>query len=120
MGRRRSNYQNPDAPQDTRYVYGACCTWHGSIYEVADTEPTDVTINGRTTRGVSIPCCPHCSGPLMEYPDRAKWDANAKHFAEKNNMPLYEKWLESLRQSPCRPLDNWDWRADYQKFAESQ
>ncbi len=108
----------PEVPPDTRYVYGACCTWHGSIHEVA-VNTGSVHIDGKT-HTVSLPVCPHCGGPLMEYPDRQTWDRKAVVFAETHpNMPLYLDWLESLH-APCTPLDGWDWVKAYRRFEQAQ
>ena len=45
---------------DERYVYGWPCTWHGPIAEAAVRVPAE-------------PCCPHCSGRLLEKPTEAAW-----------------------------------------------
>lgn len=87
---------------DTRYVYGATCTWHGPIQEI------------KTRSG--LPACPHCGGLLMEYASRAEWDVPGKKFAEERGLKYYMGWLESLRVGHCLPLRGWDWEASYNTF----
>ena len=98
-----------DAPQnvpalDPRYVYGANCTWHGSIHEA---------------KSVGwLPACPHCSGPLFEVQSKSQWDADALKFAARCREPRYPQWLDSLRAGKCKPLNGWDWDADMAKWLE--
>jgi hypothetical protein len=47
---------------DPRIVYGAQCTWWGSIYEVS------------TQNKYKLPCCPHCGGMLCEVKNSRVWD----------------------------------------------
>jgi hypothetical protein len=102
-----------------RYVYSATCTWHGPISEVTLVS-TAAVINGTPVQ-ISLPGCPHCRSPLMEYRNRAKWDEQADNFVAKNpDVPLYREWLESLRGVPCRPLKDWDWRAAYRQFERTK
>jgi hypothetical protein len=102
---------------DERYVYGAVCTWHGSIHETAQSKTSNVVLNGRSV-GVSIPCCPHCGCPLMEYKNRKEWDDQATKFmADHPELPLYREWMEKMHAGPCVPLKDWDWRAAYAEFA---
>lgn len=49
---------------DTRFCYGARCTWFGSIHEVGKTPE----LNGH-----SLPCCPLCGGVLFELKSEADW-----------------------------------------------
>ena len=86
---------------DTRYVYGASCTWHGSIHEVAT--------------GGQVPQCPYCGGVLFEVSDRAEWDRNARSYSTKIHDPRYPEWVESLH-GPCVPLRGWDWQAALSKW----
>jgi hypothetical protein len=107
-----------DKYEDARYVYSACCTWHGSIHEVK-THRMRLNVNGRQVDS-ALPGCPHCGSPLMEYPSVAEWSASIEKFmAAHPELPLYCEWMASLN-APCRPLKDWDWRADYQRFAEVQ
>src|SRR4051812_41225476 len=101
---------------DERYVYGACCTWHGSIHEVK-TVGGPVTVNGREFKA-EIPGCPHCGGPLMEYKNRKEWDDQATKFmADHPELPLYREWMAKMHTGPCIPLKDWDWREAYAEFA---
>jgi hypothetical protein len=62
--------------EDTRFCYGASCTWCGPIQEVSNMGkhsrwkaaniPDDV-------RKHSLPCCPHCGGMLLELPHAKEW-----------------------------------------------
>ncbi len=88
---------------DERYVYGATCTWHGPIAEVA---------KGR----LGMPGCPHCGRPLMEVDTKAEFDRLAKEFAEDHGLPHYVAWLGSLREGACKRLAHWKWEADYAEF----
>lgn len=69
---------------DTRYVYGARCTWHGPISAVGR----------RQSGGHTLPCCPHCLGMLFEYPNKATWDNGVRQFDEKR--PGYKEFTEWL------------------------
>jgi hypothetical protein len=105
--------------KDERYVYGACCTWHGPIQEVKSVGGP-VTVNGRRV-DVDLPGCPHCLGPLMEYDNRAEWDEAAARFQSTHpECPLYIEWLESMRAGHCTLLKGWDWRKAYQEFAAAR
>nr|WP_294577496.1 hypothetical protein [uncultured Rhodopila sp.] len=67
---------------DTRFVYGARCTWFGPIAEIGK-------------RG-GIPACPHCGSPLYEMPNEAMWwRVVDKHEAAGN--PGYRAFVEWLR-----------------------
>lgn len=69
---------------DTRIVYGALCIWWDSIHKA-------------TRNAVGLPCCPHCSGVLMEVPDEKTWWDPIKEHAKKENKPEYVdlwKWMQ--------------------------
>ena len=89
---------------DTRYCYGACCTWHGPIQN---------TINSS-----GIPGCPHCGGPLFEMKSKEEWNARAEEFQDIHSLSFYTKWLELLNKYTCKPLKGWNWEEDYLKFVE--
>ena len=57
------NLPKPGQAIDTRIVYGAGCTYWGSIYSIK-------TIN---MNGWPMPCCPHCHGLLSELPTEADY-----------------------------------------------
>ena len=70
------------AAEDTRFVYGANCTWAGPIQNV-----------GRRESG--LPCCPHCGSSLFELPSRSRWDEGVAAFDKEH--PGYAdlmKWGE--------------------------
>jgi hypothetical protein len=48
------------------------------------------TLGGTAT----LPCCPHCSGVLFEYPNKATWDNAAAEFEKKH--PGYVEFTEWL------------------------
>lgn len=81
---------------DTRYVYGASCTWHGPITAIG-TKRVRLDHEARTLAPVhGIPCCPHCSGMLFEYSNKAIWDANvAKADAQYPGYADFVAWLGS-------------------------
>lgn len=65
---------------DTRFCYGANCTWYGSIREVANTatHPAHAQLNKDKAslfqhEAHGLPCCPICGGMLMELPNREEW-----------------------------------------------
>ncbi len=71
-------------PTDTRFCYGAACTWCGPIQEVSDTKrhpfwkgrlPLQVKVGDRVIEGsqFATPCCPHCGGMLLEVEAPAIW-----------------------------------------------
>ena len=71
-----------DAKGDKRIVYGATCTWWGSVNE------TDVN-------DFNIPVCPKCGGTLFEFPDENSW-WNKVDEGEKEE-PGYRKLIEWLK-----------------------
>jgi hypothetical protein len=71
---------------DTRYVHGIRCTWHGPISAIS----TILARDGVTR----LPCCPHCSGMLFEFPDKATWDNMVVQFDAKH--PGYAEFIEWL------------------------
>jgi predicted HAD superfamily Cof-like phosphohydrolase len=73
----------PEAPRkDTRIVYGAMCSWWGTIREVGNRD--------------GIPCCPHCKNLLFEMssPDEW-WEGVDKHVAD--GHPGYRAFIEWLK-----------------------
>lgn len=65
------------AMASTKVVCGTKCTWWDTIDKV-----------GRTEGKISLPCCPHCKGMLIFYPDEdAWWDAVSN---------AQERWGKSL------------------------
>jgi hypothetical protein len=103
--------------KDELYVYSACCTWNGPISQTKQ-YGGPMVIDGRAI-DASIPGCPHCGSPLMQYNNRAEWDAALTKFMELHpEVPLYREWMATLN-GPCRPLKDWDWRAAYAEFVRS-
>lgn len=78
---------------DTRVVYGMRCVWWDGIENVGKT-PTD-------ERGISIPCCPHCGGVLMELPSPADWWRGVEAH-EANGHPGYRAFIE-WQKGKCFP-----------------
>ncbi|MGH9249005.1 MAG: hypothetical protein ACRD0W_05755 [Acidimicrobiales bacterium] len=68
---------------DTRVVYGATCSWWGVIGEVAS-----------TLRG--LPCCPSCSGVLLEVGSVADWWAGVDRY-QADGHAGYRAFIEWLR-----------------------
>lgn len=88
--------------EDTRFVYGASCTWFGSIHEVSSTKK-----HPRHHHSVKedLPCCPVCGGMLFEMKDEKEWWEGIDLF-EKGTYPLptahpgYRKmweWQKSMK-----------------------
>jgi len=79
------------APLDRRVVYGARCSWWGSISEVGSI-------------GSGLPCCPTCSGVLFEVPSAQEWWAGVdRHEAE--GRTGYRAFIEWLRGRCFPSLD---------------
>lgn len=79
---------------DPRIVYGARCSWWGSIQEA----------KGRRNPqgGPPMPCCPHCGGPLFEKPEELSWWAEVKAAAVRNDDEAYVEFIGWLR-GKCHP-----------------
>lgn len=92
--------------KDTRYCYGAVCTWHGPIKH---------TINSS-----GIPGCPHCGGPLFQMESKEEWDSKAKEFGEDQDLPFYFDWINQLNKYGCIPLKGWNWKESYEKFVKEK
>jgi hypothetical protein len=57
---------------DKRVVYGANCTFWGSINEIGT----------RDVGGHKLPCCPHCKGMLFEMDSEEKWFQGVDRYSE--------------------------------------
>lgn len=77
---------------DTRIVYGANCSWWDSIYKVGHREAGN---------GMTLPCCPHCSGVLFEMPGEEIWFAAVDRH-EVAGYPGYRAMIEWAR-GKCFP-----------------
>ena len=72
---------------DTRFVYGACCSWMGSI--------TQVKVNN-----FNLPCCPYCYGVLLEFSTKQEFMKGVDEFEIKH--PGYKKFLEwNINRKSC-------------------
>jgi|SRR5262245_22168007 len=75
-------------PPDTRFCYGAMCTWFGSIYEIGK-------------RG-DLPCCPCCKGMLFEMPTEEQWWSGVDRHEREKPHQGYRSMLEWQRaQNRC-------------------
>lgn len=90
--------------KDSRWVYGAHCTWHASIDKVGIVtsqmkvgpprgQPANVEM--------ALPCCPNCRGMLFECRDRAEFDAGAAKY-EAAGHPGYASFMRWL-EGKCYP-----------------
>jgi hypothetical protein len=70
---------------DTRVAYGTRCFWWGDIQEVGQTPAADLVINGRTVRGVALPCCPRCGSMLFEAENEAAFLAGAQKYEDEGH-----------------------------------
>lgn len=78
---------------DTRYVYGANCTWHGSIADIGH-KKTNSAFDGSE---ITLPCCPHCGGMLFEFPSKEVWgEAVAKQEAVNPGYAAFIEWAGSI------------------------
>ncbi len=77
---------------DTRIVYGATCTWWGSIDKVG-------SFNG-------LPCCPHCMGMLFEHRSIDVWNQKVLAWTAKFGDAAYPEFVDWTREAPfCLRLD---------------
>lgn len=86
--------------KDTRYCYGASCTWHGPISEVSNTgnHPRWKAANiPKDIRKHSMPCCPICGGMLMEFNEPSRWWSQVDEF-ERKGHPNYRAMLVWQRE----------------------
>lgn len=91
MNREQRRAQGPD----TRYAYGAVCSWSGPIQEVSTTEPKSGVLGSSP---VSIPCCPLCGGPLYEVDSKEQWDRQIAEF-DADGHPGYiafQEWIVQM------------------------
>jgi hypothetical protein len=76
---------------DTRFCYGATCTWFGPIAAVG-------ALGER-----ALPCCPHCRGVLFEMENEAEWWSGVDRY-ERDGHPGYRAVQEWQRlHSTCFP-----------------
>ena len=91
------------ASKDTRYCYGANCTWHGPISETGVTRP----IAGMHR----LPCCPLCGGMLMEFPTAEEWWGPAEDYEAGTGKggrahPGYVAMMKwQVEQKVCFPIN---------------
>ena len=81
--KRRAATRAARAVSAERVVYGARCSWWGSITDVA-------------TKPSGLPCCPHCGGVLMEVDNEGVWWTGARRY-EADGHPGYVDFLTWLR-----------------------
>lgn len=67
------NRGNRRADSDTRFCYGANCTWYGSIHEVSNTHKHPRWSRESKKDDHGLPCCPVCGGMLFEMPNESEW-----------------------------------------------
>ncbi len=101
------------AMEDTRFCYGASCTWCGPISEVGNTNehPAHAALRDRVlyvknAKGEdrpikhsdhALPCCPNCGGMLLELEDaKIWWDGVEKYESE--GHPGYKAMWQWQRQ----------------------
>lgn len=97
--------------EDTRFVYGATCSWFGPIQAIGNTATHPkhqelmkrVNAPGRLMTA-ELPCCPHCGGMLLELRNRAEFMAGVPMFDK--DHPGYAKfieWAEEKYKTICYP-----------------
>jgi hypothetical protein len=90
---------------DTRFTYGASCSWFGSIHEVGNTG-THLHWAGQDKGTHHLPCCPICGGMLFEMPTEDEWWKSVDDFeagnypaSTKHPHPGYREMLEWQQKS---------------------
>ncbi len=100
---------------DTRFCYGASCTWFGSIHEVGSTRQSkahqrlddQMKEHGLPVTDHGLPCCPVCGGMLFEISEETSYwlqvdDYEAGKHPIREPHPGYRKMLEWQRdQKKC-------------------
>jgi len=69
---------------DERIVYGAQCSWWGSIYDVG-------------ASGSELPGCPHCHGVLFEVASEEEWWKGIDQYIARTGDQNYRKFTEWLK-----------------------
>lgn len=100
--------------RDTRYCYGASCTWCGPIEEVGSTEKHPRWAHNRVGKpdrlsasDYGLPCCPHCGGMLFEMQSAKQWwkgvdDFAAGRYENGKPHPYYaDMWRWQRTQKTC-------------------
>ena len=77
------------ASTDTRYCYGARCTWWGSIYEIG--------------KGKRIPVCPFCFMPLFEVDSYNTWMDSVEKYEKEHPGENYKAMMLWARNRQCYP-----------------
>lgn len=71
---------------DTRFCYGANCTWFGSIHEVSNTKEHPHHKSRPQPDDFGLPCCPVCGGMLFETQSESEWWDQVDKF-ERGDYP---------------------------------
>ena len=82
--------------EDSRFCYGARCTWFGSIY---------ATGKSPETNGHSLPCCPLCGSMLFEMHEEKDWWDGIDGF-ERGEYPM----PTAHKHPGYRAM--WEWQRD--------
>ena len=95
--------------KDTRYVFGASCTFSGSISEVSTTDKhprhlSDAFVKMREMFNIKdipvLPCCPYCGGMLMQVDYEEKYWQQAREYEK--TPPNYTRVLMwGIAQKKC-------------------
>ena len=94
-----------DHIQDTRFCYGAQCTWCGPIAEVSNTHDHPYWKERKTlSEQHSIPCCPNCGGMLMEYETAEEWWDQVRKYDAEGHPGYLAMWQWQRQHKPlCFP-----------------
>ncbi|SRR6266478_328958 len=101
---------------DTRFCYGANCTWCGPISEVSDTNThpahaesrqrviyvKDAKGNDRPIKHSDhgLPCCPNCGGMLMQFDTPDEWWDQVKKYDADGHPGYLVMWQWQRQHKP--------------------
>lgn len=109
-----SNAEETKPPSaDTRFCYGASCTWFGPIQDVSSTDKYQVKAKEehfpKLMADASLPCCPCCGGMLFELPDELDFWNSINAF-ELGAYPRSVAGTYPRRHPGYRVM--WEWQRD--------
>src|SRR5271155_3391324 len=92
---------------ETRFCFGASCTWCGPISEVSDTATHRRWKGADIPKEIeqhSLPCCPHCGGMLLELPTAKEWWDGVDKYDADGHAGYGAMWRWQRQMGKIRPL----------------